>query len=114
MQTRRSPAAASDGTRVRCDAGRQVREEVFSAHLCDSAPLGYKCDLSCPRRLGGSAARRPGGPASAAWRALSAQRAVARASNDASPMSVWLVALVICTSTSSPGSARPEKLTTLL
>ncbi len=37
-----------------------------------------------------------------------------RASSDISPLSVWLVALVIWTGTSSPGAARPSKLTTLL
>ena len=41
-------------------------------------------------------------------------QARARATSDISPVSVWLVAPVICTSTSSPGSPTPTKLTTLL
>src|SRR5436309_9145065 len=38
----------------------------------------------------------------------------ARARIDSWPVSVWLVAPVISTRTSSPGEARPSKLTTLL
>jgi hypothetical protein len=59
------------------------------------------------RRVAGQLARRAADPTSDA-------QPVALASRPSDPDSVWLVAAAISTWVSSPGAARPEKLTTLL
>ena len=111
---------ARDGGQPRDPRQRASWSRPSSPHgLIDALLLTiHPLVLGCGRRLFAGEARRPvqarGVEADDDRRADHALRGEPEAGRPARPCSVWLVAALISTSTSSPGAASPLKFTTLL